>query len=455
MISRKKTTDENNHLSKMFLMSHGTYEKLNDQLKEMSRVRLLNRKMEDILKNKQQQKHDKWLNYSNLLSKRKQLEPGNDDDEIFLFDLRNDKFLELINRSMDKVLHNVKSNDNWLKYRQLLLNKGAQKRTSANKSTKKSEYKLRLQTERAMKNGLTKILSDRKLNNRNKWLQYRHLLYKHGLHKLADTDFDLYNAIWSAKTKRNKGLQTDANDIEKVLADFKSAKTADVGTQSDDAGMQPAEIVYSVKTPEPSPVKNVDEERLQKKYVSARKAAINTLLRRDLKNDYLDLTADDTDVSDVFHDFDESVDSSYKTPAFTKAFTGLKGAIAGLNNSSPGRYVRIAQPDFTPTASKRSHDDELVQQPGKLVRLMQPENTDISPTVSKQNNDDVLVQRKRKKPRSIRDTDVSKPQKKTHLKRLDRSAKRINTMDAFYKKIKAPPSSGARPYGDIMEWERY
>lgn len=103
---------------------------------------MLDRQMNDILQTKQPQQkqstsHDRWLNYRQLLAKRAQQDPATDkSDERAVGEISNEKLTKMINRSMNRLLHGVKSKDKWLNYRQLLLDQGLQKR---NKNIQKKQ----------------------------------------------------------------------------------------------------------------------------------------------------------------------------------------------------------------------------------------------------------------------------------------------------------------------------
>lgn len=175
---------------------------------------------------------------------------------------------------------------------------------------------------------MTKILNNRKLRNNSKWLKYRHLLYKHGLHNFdEDNDDELYHAIWADKQNKNKRnvlMQTSPLHIQQKNTETQSpsspssftSATKKSNADDDDETMMttfggdtslanlystPAanEMVYTFGSTDdeksPSPSKLAEEHEKQRKYMSANISARRLLIDNDIRNNVTDINPDEFD----------------------------------------------------------------------------------------------------------------------------------------------------------------
>lgn len=316
-----------NDLTKMFLMSHDTYDKLNDQLKEISSLRSLNDELKNSLKNNSDNAQNKWLNYRNKLFKLNEKKRDSDElSENVLNHLRNQNANDMIDESMKKITASSKKEkipDKWFRYRNLLFKKKELQNKMLNAKGNKNiaDYKKRLKTVKLLNSELAKILNNRKLRNNSKWLKYRHLLYKHGLHEFDEGgDDELYHTIWADKHKRykrnaltqtqtthnqqqqqqNTGTQTSFSnkngDNDKTLMDsFNDTGLANLFTTPVN------ETIYTFASSDideedsPSPAKRADEFEKQRKYLSATLNARRLMLDKDIKNNVTDINPEDID----------------------------------------------------------------------------------------------------------------------------------------------------------------
>lgn len=273
---------------------------------------------------------------------------------------------------------------------------------------------------------------------------------------MSDTDFDLYDTVWTRKAK-SKGLQTDASKVGKALADLRATKTRDSEMQTNAADWTPSEVVYTMKTPVVSPEKNAEEERKQKKFLSAQRAMREALVRRDIQNNEVDLSygADSLDMStDIFHDASQAEGTPHKTPAFTKAVRSLKNSVANLLTTKKLDNAATVAAEAAATAETGNADDDdddepsiEYSSPGRYVRRVPYAAGKAAGQLNPHNN---RSQRRRSAKLKVD-------------KRRRSGSKSINTMDEYYTKVKASatspqaaalaniPSSRNR----IVNWEQY
>lgn len=312
-----------NDLTKMFLMSHDTYDKLNNQIKEVSLLRTLNDELKNSIKNRANGAQDKWLNYRNKLIKLDEKKRGIYDDQMMeniSNNLRNQYETDMFDRSMNKIVKSGKKvPDKWLRYRDLLFKRGLQ---NSEKKTSQADYKKNIYSVKLLNDELAKILNNRKLRNNVKWLKYRHLLYKHGLHKPDDDDVELDHAIWADrlnKHRKNVQIQTMtpvkndsfSSELNKTPKNIppqsnESAFTPQSGETSFASGSsesfaspQVKEVIYaygSSSDEEPqSPRTLALEHEKQRRYASKTLNARRLLNNADIRNNLTDINPEDID----------------------------------------------------------------------------------------------------------------------------------------------------------------
>lgn len=452
-----------NDLAKMFLMSYDTYDKLSEQIKENSSLRLLNDQMQNTLKKYNQLPQDKWLKYRQDLVKYGEQKRENDTDDMsdkISAQLKNKISSEMVDNSMTKIMKNGKIPDKWLRYRNLLFRKGLQKNAFNDKNLDKIDYKQRAKSVKILNTDLRKILNNRRMRNDAKWLKYRHLLHKHGLHKLENDDVELEHAIWADKLNknhRNAQVQTDKDDIEKSLAALNISKK-NFATQTDESiYTKPSEIIYTLTSPVKSPETDEEERENQKKYLSANRNARRLLLRRDIENNTTNINPDDIDNSETDWQMksllteDERDMLQPKAPALIKATKQLHSAVDKMANATPVNRKKIKKKFLT-----------LEDLFSSMNREEHPKREERSRKVNDDDDDEKFNVKRRldyKPPLNETlpdfDTPPARSTPKTREKKLRGSVN--TTLNTYYKSTKSPYNYNQKGKGrlNILRWDRW
>lgn len=324
---------EENELAKMFLMGHDTYDKLNDQLKEISTLRTLNDEMKDVLKAKTGDggNQDKWLNYRNKMVKFAEKKRDTNEQTENISNLLKKRHVNNILDNLMKKITNSSRNkkkipDKWLRYRDLLIRRALLKKLFSDEKDKgPAEYKKRINSVKLLNSELEKILKNRKLRNNDKWLRYRNLLYKNNLHKPHEDDIELYHAIWADKHNRHRkniGIQTTPPSLPVTPINSDETPTSSLSFLSDKSDFatpqssnrtnfttqqstkSPAlkEVIYTIDSSSDgdkslSPGEAAAEHEKQRKYLSTSLHARRLLNERDIRNNTTDI--DPVDIDDI------------------------------------------------------------------------------------------------------------------------------------------------------------
>lgn len=191
----------NNHgvLSKMFLISPDTYEKLKTKLREADSLKMLENEANAVLAshtNTGLNADDKWLKYRGLMVKKNEQAryARETDPEQQALNNNNYESERLLNEAaMGRVLktrnpHRTPTSEKWLKYRDLLVQSGVKRRGADANDLADRLKRVSLEM---LSRDFHKIEGNKRLTKSEKLAKYRALLAKHGVRQHTDDGREL------------------------------------------------------------------------------------------------------------------------------------------------------------------------------------------------------------------------------------------------------------------------